>query len=457
MPLVRRLDQELKATAMVSAPRLKHIRHIILGGFLKAIPSNLKLWEVQGSNEDCVQSESTVQTIIRILTVQVPANKEQVEAVKKAFDAPAGFSLVHGGPNTGKTTVVMLQALTAVASGHKVLISVPEKGKAAILAKFGKGMPRLPNSQVPKIYLANPTQEDRISFSVFEFACALRETDEKPVSPHRHTNRKHILGTNTNKHTLSWAVLQAAKADAARLLKPQNQALLNFQQEYYPFLQPLADSYQFLALLNSISDASSEAEKAQFHVLCKKLLFRTIGEADIIISSCQDAGNEDLYLNFEPTVVIIDKATEVAETETFIPLLMYHGVRFRIFVGNRYNIRLPPEEPWSPGLAQHQMTLFARMELNGVPVHALKTRFPQKHGHSKSVEVPFEQGSTLSTTPTVKLKDLPNRRCKCGSGKMPKNCGCKAKTLTRSVSVPGRRFVPMTPVLEEHADLSAFL
>jgi len=235
-----------------------------------------------------------------------------------------------------------------------------------------------------------------------------------------------------------------------------------------------------------ISESSSDADKARFSLLYMKLLYRVIDDADIIIATCQDAGSEDLYLNFEPTVVIIVQATQVTETEAFIPLFMYRSVRFRILLGNRFDVALPAEEPWSKGLVEQQMSLFERMEGTGVPVHDLtvgyaqqglptsqsrsqmspfarlesKTppvydlapRYPQ-HGHSKSVDVPPGLAMTPVVKPlfqTVNAAPKKEKLCRCGSWRAADFCAClgpagKVRKLTRSESVPGRRIIPLKP------------
>lgn len=194
--------------------------------------------------------------------------------------------------------------------------------------------------------------------------------------------------------------------------------MLTSHGKYYPYLQPLIDSVLFMDMLNTISEAAPEADKARFYLLYKKLLYRVIANADIIIASCHDAGNEDLYLNFGPTVVLVDNATEASEPETFIPLLMYQGVQIRILLGNRRANHLPIEQPWSPGLVQRQMSFFERMAFNGVPVLDLKTQYlqsQQTHTRHYSQELEIQQAATIIN----KVKDrvsLRNKVCPCGAG-----------------------------------------
>lgn len=224
--------------------------------------------------------------------------------------------------------------------------------------------------------------------------------------------------TNPLQHTLVWVVLQAIEEDQALLRSPAKQALLKAHGQYYPSLQPLVDSVLFMDMLGTIGEASPKADKARFYLLYKKLLYRVIAHADIIMASCHDAGHEDLYLNFGPTIVIVDNATEAAETEAFIPLLMYQATQLRVLLGNRHDVRLPVEEPWSPGLVQRHRSFFERMALNGVPVHELKTQYfhpndTPRRRYSEQIE------NKLAATIVNDLKDrvsLLDRPCPCGAG-----------------------------------------
>ncbi|KAK4694995.1 hypothetical protein P7C71_g2673, partial [Lecanoromycetidae sp. Uapishka_2] len=382
MPLIRTLDRELKAAAMVGAPRLSAIQPLILGGFLENFPPRIKLWEIPSvcSDGSAPATKATFAQALAFLAHQTRANKEQLDGVQKSFDANGGLSLISGLPNSGKTSLLILQALTAFSCGYKVLLAAPGNGNLVIRNMLGESLPIMPNGKKPKIYLATPAIEERIGFAIFEFTCARQERDEnKP-------------------HTLVWGILQAIEEDRLTLLSPAYQVKLKTHGKYYPSMQPLVDSVLFMDMLSTISETSSEADKARFHLLYKKLLYRVIATADIIIASCYDAGHEDLYLNFGPTVVIVDNATEASEPETFIPLLMYQCVQIRILLGNRRNICLPIEQPWSPGLVQRQMSFFERMALNGVPVHELKTQYPQAqqtHVRHYSQEVDNKLAATL--------------------------------------------------------------
>ncbi len=199
-------------------------------------------------------------------------------------------------------------------------------------------------------------------------------------------------------------------------------------------------------MLSTISEISPEADKARFYLLYKKLLYRVIAQADIVIVSCHDAGHEDLYLNFGPTVVIVDNATEAAETETFIPLLMYQCVQIRILLGNRYDTRLPDEEPWSPGLVQRRMSFFERMALNGVPMHELKTQYFQpSQTHVRRYSQDTDNKLAASIIHQIRDKiSLRNRVCPCGADHaFGKCCGTEDESQTpkrRSTSTSPMRF-----------------
>ena len=118
-----------------------------------------------------------------------------------------------------------------------------------------------------------------------------------------------------------------------------------------------------------------EDERKRMLYLYDKIYFRVIAEADIIVTSCHDAGADDLYSHFQPTVAIVDNCNLASEPEAWIPLLMYKNIRFRILLGNRSELRphtFPPSDPWA---AQRQLSLLERFALTEVPVHELKSQF----------------------------------------------------------------------------------
>lgn len=237
--------------------------------------------------------------------------------------------------------------------------------------------------------------------------------------------------------------------------------MLTSHGKYYTSLQPLVDSVLFMDMLSTISEESAEADKARFYLMYKKLLYRVIANVDIIIASCHDAGNEDLYLNFGPTVVIVDNATEASEPETFIPLLMYQGVQIRILLGNRRDTRLPIEQPSSAGLVQRQMSFFERMALNEVPIHKLTVQYlrPQQthiRRHSEDLETKLAATMINVIRDKVSLRD---RVCLCGAdhtfGKCRSEDGtAQASKLRSTLSSPLQytvQFKPPTSSLHQRA------
>lgn len=50
----------------------------------------------------------------------------------------------------------------------------------------------------------------------------------------------------------------------------------------------------------------TEDEKKHLLYLYNKTYFRVIAEADVIVTSCHDAGTDGLYRHFRPTVAIVD-------------------------------------------------------------------------------------------------------------------------------------------------------
>ena len=154
------------------------------------------------------------------------------------------------------------------------------------------------------------------------------------------------------------------------------------------------------------SSGKTEDERTRLHYLYNKIYFRIIAGADIIVTSCYDAGTDDLYRHFRPTVA--------SEPEAWIPLLMYKDIRFRILLGNRSELRphtLPPSDPWA---AQRQLSLLERFALTEVPVYELKSQFLPPKTDSKH-EASLDESCAKDTIPR-------NKPCPCGSRKKYKKC-----------------------------------
>ena len=89
------------------------------------------------------QREAKFHNDLDFLAKKLGANKEQDEATKRSYSAPAGLSLVHGGPKTGKTVTAVLQALTVVSMGHKVILCAPGRSYDDLEDLFKKPLVRI--------------------------------------------------------------------------------------------------------------------------------------------------------------------------------------------------------------------------------------------------------------------------------------------------------------------------
>ena len=166
------------------------------------------------------------------------------------------------------------------------------------------------------------------------------------------------------------------------------------------------------------SPDTTEDERKHLLYLYNKIYFRVIAEADIIVASCHDAGTDDLYRHFRPTVAIVDSCTLASEPEAWIPLLMYKDIRFRILLGNRSELRphdFPPSDPWA---AQRQLSLLERFALTEVPVYELKSQLLPPKANPKH-ETNLDKFGGKNTIPRSKP-------CPCGSRKKHKKC-CGSK------------------------------
>lgn len=158
----------------------------------------------------------------------------------------------------------------------------------------------------------------------------------------------------------------------------------------------------------------SEDDTNRFLHLYNKIYFRVIAGADVIITSCHNAGVEDLYSNFRPTVAIVDDYNLAAEPEAWIPLLMYKDIRFRILLGDRAKLRphtMPADDPWA---AQRQLSLLERWALTEVPVYDLKTQFL-----SLEINLQHKENSDENGGRGMLARNEP---CLCGSRRKYKKC-----------------------------------
>ena len=158
----------------------------------------------------------------------------------------------------------------------------------------------------------------------------------------------------------------------------------------------------------------TEDERKRLHYLYNKIYFRVIAEADIIVTSCHDAGTDNLYEHFRPTVAIVDSCNLASEPEAWIPLLMYKDIRFRILLGNRSELRphdRPPIDQWD---LQRQVSLLERFALTEVPVYELKSQFLPPRADPEH-EANLDESYARDTIPR-------NKPCPCGSRKKYKKC-----------------------------------
>lgn len=150
-------DNELKALAAAFTTRLKYFQPVIIHGFLDGVPSKLKPWDLESNVRDELDPEgraSLFRQHLTFLAEALQANQQQIDATEKAFDSPAGLSLVDGLARTGKTFTSILQALTAVSMGHKVILCASSAGAFDIQDLFRKHLSNLPHERKPKAYLA---------------------------------------------------------------------------------------------------------------------------------------------------------------------------------------------------------------------------------------------------------------------------------------------------------------
>lgn len=175
-----RLENGLKALAEIGTPRLKHFEPVIFGGFTKGIPSKLKLWDLKPSIPDHLeptQREVKFHSNLHFLAKKFAANEEQVEATERSYSAPAGLSLVHGGPKTGKTVTAILQALTAVSVGHKVILCAPYGIYDDLKDLLESHVSEMPEGGMPKVYIADKLNFEDLYYQAYLLSIAANGPD----------------------------------------------------------------------------------------------------------------------------------------------------------------------------------------------------------------------------------------------------------------------------------------
>ena len=189
---------------------------------------------------------------------------------------------------------------------------------------------------------------------------------------------------------------------------PENQALLRDSHRYYPSLQPPKDAQFFWNLINADQQVETTEEESQnyedrFVQLYNKFYSQVLREADVIITTCHQAGAEVLIENYRPTEAIVDQCNLATGPEALFPLVMYKDVRFRILLGNIKELRphtLPANDPFRD---QIQLSLLKRWALTEVPVFELTAQYSQKlpvqegpmdEGPRKSAEDPKDNDAS---------------------------------------------------------------
>ena len=173
-------ENELRAIAEAYAPRLKHFQPVIFRGFTQGVPPKVKLWDLKPSIPDDLeptQREAKFHENLHFLAKRFAANEEQVEATERSYSAPAGLSLVHGGPKTGKTVTAILQALTAVSMGHKVILCAPTASYGDLEDLLRSHVSEMPEADTLKIYIANSPWFKDLHFKVYELVMASNDPD----------------------------------------------------------------------------------------------------------------------------------------------------------------------------------------------------------------------------------------------------------------------------------------
>lgn len=126
-----------------------------------------------GINDSSHESDTARYEVTSNLVQLMESRFELVDAVERAFRAPGEFSVLSGLPETGKTTVAVIQAWHAAMVGHKVLICGPtSRDVNAISNRLMDCMRRLDAlmqrrghtvSELKKVYLVTSLWEGNVT------------------------------------------------------------------------------------------------------------------------------------------------------------------------------------------------------------------------------------------------------------------------------------------------------
>ena len=109
------IKTEFEAMELLFHPRFNHLAMIRWRGFPDGVPLKVKHWDVPPVDtigRAC--NAATFQENLNFFAEHIKTNKEQIEASKRSFDSPSGIRLIHRGHGSGRTTLAILQVLTAV-------------------------------------------------------------------------------------------------------------------------------------------------------------------------------------------------------------------------------------------------------------------------------------------------------------------------------------------------------
>ncbi|KAL8791786.1 MAG: hypothetical protein Q9195_005595 [Heterodermia aff. obscurata] len=245
------------------------------------------------------------------------------DAVRRAFCAPGGLSILNGKNQTGKTTVAVSQALQAALCGHKVLITGPTEADVnAISNRLLDMLTRMDDLAIRdkhknpklKVYLATAMWEDVLSMD--DLLDELERAHQRAVPESLLTNR---VGPHSLFHQLSLDLHDESRRQSGdkNVMRPA------FPRSFdTPLIFDAVAKFRKIKSVEAVDILHNSLYRTLTHVL---------KGANIVVTSCLAAGNIPF---FEPTVVIVDQWNSDKDWECMIPLTAFDHTSFRSIIGS---------------------------------------------------------------------------------------------------------------------------
>jgi AAA domain len=283
------------------SPMLSRMRTILLARDF----SNLELVDLCSVYADW-QKDTTINAVMEGL------NEYQQFALKHVLCAPGGIGIITGPPGTGKTHLIVALTKVLTILGWKVLLCAPSNESTDHLA--GSIHRKYPELGTIRVY--RPTAEES-HLKSGQAGQEEDENDEELISRNIDVinTLAQVKGDKRNKMTHKVLSLSERCVREAQRIQERNRES-NFQETGN------LDVSAFLRILELYRDKlrPTKSHLKESGKQLKKLSKSILGEAKVVVTTCNGGDCKDIRQFYQADVVIFDEAAQTDEPDTLIPL-----------------------------------------------------------------------------------------------------------------------------------------